>query len=134
MKKFALLTLLLCCVVLVGCTKKAATNTNSLGADSGSTMTAEDLSALESLAECLTENNLRMYGTEWCGHCKNQKAMFGDAFAKVNYTDCDKDKPACVAAGIQGFPTWVDASGNQYPGTRELIDLASYAGCEFAGE
>ena len=32
-----------------------------------------------SLAQCLTEKEVIMYGTEWCSHCKNQKAMFGES-------------------------------------------------------
>ena len=82
------------------------------------------------LAACLTEKGVTMYGTEWCGHCKDQKALFGDDFADVNYVDCDAQKPACVAAGVRGFPTWKDSAGNAYPGTQSLARLAEVSGCE----
>ncbi len=82
------------------------------------------------LAQCIKESWLKMYGTERCGHCKNQKKLFGDAFTHIDYTDCDADKTACVNAGVRGFPTWVDSDGNAYPGTQQLDKLASIAWCE----
>ena len=90
-------------------------------------------SALLQLAECITDSGVKMYGTEWCGHCKNQKAMFGDAFSYIDYTDCDAQKQSCIDAGVKGFPTWVDTKGNAYPGTQELTTLAQVAGCDYQG-
>lgn len=81
------------------------------------------------LATCMTEKWLKMYGTERCSHCKDQKALFGDNFASVDYIDCDASKPACVAAGVQWFPTWVDTDGNLYPGTQSLEKLAAISQC-----
>ena len=43
-----------------------------------------------SLAKCLTEKNVVMYGTEWCSHCQNQKKAFGDDFKDVTFVDCDQ--------------------------------------------
>ena len=45
--------------------------------------------SMEQFATCLTENGATMYGAEWCGHCKAQKEMFGEAaFEKVDYVEC----------------------------------------------
>lgn len=70
-----------------------------------------------------------MFGTERCTHCKNQKAKFGDSFSKVDYIDCDAQKDLCTNAGIQGYPTWVDGQGKQYPGDQALDQLATIAWC-----
>jgi hypothetical protein len=51
-----------------------------------------------------------MYGTTWCSHCNAQKELFGSSFENIEFVDCDASKPACVAAGVQGFPTWIDAA------------------------
>lgn len=110
-------------------TGKEDTPTTVVDENGGEEVVLSD-SDLGVLASCLTEAGLTMYGTEWCSHCKTQKAMFGDNFAKVNYVDCDADKTACVAAGVQGFPTWVDNKGDNYPGVQTLEKLASLAGCE----
>lgn len=62
------------------------------------------------LAECLTSKGVTMYGTNRCSHCQNQKELFGyDAFTKINFVDCDKEKNTCALAGVQGYPTWVFA-------------------------
>lgn len=89
-----------------------------------------DLAKTTKLAECLKEKGVTMYGTEWCGHCKNQKALFGTAFEKASYVDCDAQRQTCLDAGVRGFPTWIDAQGNQYPGTQQLAKLAEVGGCE----
>ncbi len=84
-------------------------------------------------AQCLTEKGIVMYGTEWCSHCKAQKAMFGKSFEFVNYVDCDKDKSACVINGVRGYPTW-KINEKLYPGEQKLERLAALSGCELIEE
>ena len=80
------------------------------------------------LAQCLTEKEAVMYGTEWCGHCQNQKELFGDSFQYINYVDCDKDKTSCSNAGITGYPTWV-INNQKYPGVQQLSKLKELTNC-----
>jgi hypothetical protein len=71
------------------------------------------------LAAKLTDVGVIMYGSFWCPHCSRQKEMFGrKAWGMVNYVECASQgygaKPAlCVAAKIDGYPTWVLADGTQ---------------------
>src|SRR3989338_746412 len=85
----------------------------------------------DSFANCLTEKGATMYGTEWCSHCKNQKADFGKSFKLVNYVDCDRNSQACLSAGVRGYPTWA-INGSNYPGEQQLYRLASLTGCELS--
>lgn len=154
MKKLTFVTLLVASLLLVGCGTKSTppTDTSSPtvavqptsddaapvdadvapvdGAEEGAQAPVVDAEQTTKLAECLKEKWVVMYGTEWCGHCKNQKALFGDAFAKAAYVDCDAERQVCLDAGVRGFPTWIDAQGNQYPGTQQLAKLAEIGGCE----
>lgn len=82
----------------------------------------------DEFAKCLTENDVKMYGTEWCSHCQNQKKMFGNSFEYVDFVDCDKSRSECIAAGIRGYPTW-KIEGQDYPGTRQLSELSTISGC-----
>ena len=50
---------------------------------------------LDNFAQCLTNANLTMYGTEWCSHCQNQKKLFGKSFKYINYIDCDRKSEIC---------------------------------------
>ena len=61
----------------------------------------------DAFAKCLTAKGLTMYGAEWCPHCKDQKALFGDSFKYVNYVECPQNTNLCLAKGIQGYPTWI---------------------------
>lgn len=117
-------------VVLVWCGSNSAPTTNTANVGEVPAEVAWNIGDATALATCLTDNGVTMYGTNWCSHCKDQKAMFGDAFEQVTYVDCDESKPACVAAGVQWFPTWKDNAGNAYPGTQSLERLAEIAGCE----
>lgn len=80
------------------------------------------------LAQCLTQKGVSMGGAEWCGHCKNQKEMFGDSFEYIDYHDCDQDKTWCDANGITGYPTWI-INGQKYPGEKTLEQLKDLAAC-----
>ena len=81
------------------------------------------------LAKHLTATGAKKYGAYWCPHCYDQKQLFGKkAFAEVNYLECDPkgenpQREACLAAGIQSFPTW-EIDGKFYPGTKTLAELA----------
>ena len=87
--------------------------------------------ALDPFAQCLAAKNVTMYGAYSCSHCQNQKAMFGEAFDKVTYVDCDQQRQTCLDAGVRGFPTRIDAQGNTYPGTQPLSKLAEIGTCDW---
>ena len=82
------------------------------------------------LAECLTARGVIMYGTERCPHCQAQKKLFGDAFSKINYVDCDKEEKVCNLAWVTGYPTWKFADGTKIAGKQPLEILSSTAGCD----
>ena len=42
----------------------------------------------DDFASCLFEEQVTMYGTEWCSHCQNQKKTFGKSFKYVDFVDC----------------------------------------------
>jgi hypothetical protein len=88
------------------------------------------LSSEAKLAQCLTENGAVMYGAYWCGACKSQKAVFGDDFQYINYVECTEDQAACVAAGVDRYPTW-NINGQNSPGVKDLGTLAELVGCTF---
>ena len=87
----------------------------------------------EKLAKFMTEKGMVMYGASTCGHCKNQKEMFGDAEQYLDYVECyDRNSPnanidECIARDIQGYPTWI-YQDKQYPGEQSLDKLAEIVG------
>ena len=83
----------------------------------------------DTFAKCLNESGLIMYGTEWCPHCKNQKALFGSSFEFVNYIDCDANKAECDKNAITGFPTW-KFEGEKFEGVQSLEKMGAITGCE----
>lgn len=80
-------------------------------------------------ASCLTQNNIVMYGTNWCPHCQNQKKMFGSAFKDIIFIDCDVS-PDCKELGIKAYPTWAVNGTLLEPGVMELDALGGISDCE----
>ncbi len=85
----------------------------------------------DEFAQYLTEQGVKMYGTEWCSHCKNQKKLFGNSFQYIDYIDCDRNRKVCTDAGVKGYPAW-NINGQNYPGEQSLQRLASLTG--YSGE
>ncbi len=110
MKKFLWLSLFLVFGVLAGCQKT-------------------EVAMHDNFAQCLTDKNVKMYGTERCPHCKEQKKLFGASFKRVTYIDCDKDSMKCNLAGVEWFPTRIGLDGVKRAGTQPLEDLAKNYGC-----
>jgi hypothetical protein len=68
------------------------------------------------LAVKLKAAGAKMYGAFWCSHCYEQKELFGkQAMGELPYVECYPEGwrqgidmvPACKAADLEGFPTWV---------------------------
>jgi hypothetical protein len=84
----------------------------------------------DTFAQCVASKGLTMYGSEWCGHCANEKKAFGDSFRFINYVECPDNIKLCTDKGINGYPTWMDNLGNKYEGARGLKGIAEITGCE----
>lgn len=91
-----------------------------------------NVAAVDSLAQCLTDKGVKMYGASRCTHCKAQKALFGTSFTKVDYVECTVDQVKCNIAGIQGYPTWI-YQGQKYEGEQTFEELAKISGCSYGG-
>jgi len=80
-------------------------------------------------ARCLSEKGATMYGASWCGHCQNQKKIFGDSFKYVNYVECPENQQLCNEKGIMGYPTWI-INGEKYTGEQSIEKLSQLTGCK----
>jgi len=83
---------------------------------------------LDNFAKCLTEKGATLYASEYCGHCKNQKEMFGDSLKYINQAECTENQELCQQMGITGVPTWI-INGEHKVGVQSLETLSSLTGC-----
>ncbi len=84
------------------------------------------------LARHLAESGDVFYGAYWCGHCREQKALFGSAAALLPYVECDPrgknpQSARCQARGIRAYPTW-EFQRQLVEGVLTLEDLARRSG------
>jgi hypothetical protein len=89
-----------------------------------------DAAGLDGFGRCLTEKGATFYGASWCPHCRAQRQTLGDAMAHVRYVECaGSGAPACKAAGVNSYPTWIFADGSRASGEASLAYLAAKTGC-----
>ncbi len=106
--------------------------------EEGSQATEYSESDLASLATCLADTGVKMYGAFWCTHCQAQKRAFGEAQSLMPYVECStpdgkNQVQVCADAGITSYPTWEFADGGIIMGEVPLQQLAQRAQCEFPG-
>lgn len=82
----------------------------------------------EDFAKCLNQEGLIMYGIDTCEFCQAQKKMFGLAFEKVNYINCEFDQEKCRMAGITVYPVW-QIGDKKSSGVKNFATLAEMSGC-----
>lgn len=108
-------------------------NPDANNSENGYVITTTSSPANIELAKHLTANDAKMYGAFWCGHCHEQKELFGqEAVRELTYIECDPEgtnpqPDLCRAAKIPGYPTW-EVNGQLYSGTQSLEDLAKLSG------
>lgn len=84
----------------------------------------------DGFAKCLASKQLTMYGAYWCPHCQNEKKNFGDSIKYVPYVECTQETKKCLDAGIESYPTWIDAAGQKYSGEQGLLGLSKISSCQ----
>ncbi len=89
----------------------------------------EPIADYDHFVKCLTAKGIKLYGTEWCGHCRQQKKLFGDSVEYLNFIDCDKNAKECKEAGIKAYPTWV-IDGKNYLRQFDITTLAGMSKCD----
>lgn len=94
----------------------------------------KDTRDYDGFAKCLTAKNMTLYGSQYCGHCSEQKDMFGASWQYVDYVECSSPSgfgqaQECADAGIQAYPTWMTSDGKQLLGRKSMEELSSLSGC-----
>ena len=60
----------------------------------------------DSFAGCIADSGVKFYGTYWCPHCAEQKALFGKSVKKLPYLECSlppKERTAATQAAQQAY-------------------------------
>jgi len=84
------------------------------------------------VAKCITEKGWIFYGSNACGHCKEQKAILGEeAMSFITYVDCEKSE--CDSKKLDRYPTWIQQKENEEikrdTGVKSISALATLTNC-----
>jgi uncharacterized membrane protein len=92
----------------------------------------------DTLAQCITEKGVNMYGSFRCGVCAKTRAMFGDSFEYINEIEChpqgeNPQTELCIEKELEGTPTWIlEPNGEElkkYTGFLSIEELKEFSGC-----
>jgi hypothetical protein len=94
---------------------------------------------LDVFATCIKDSGTIFYGTFWCPHCQNQKALFGSSAKLLPYVECSTPDgkgqlPICSDAGVTGYPTWKFPGGTVETGEVSLARLGELTSCPLPAE
>ncbi len=82
---------------------------------------------------CLSDSEVLMYGAFWCGHCEEQKKLFGKSAMYLPYVECStpdrKQTQICKDENIQSYPVWQFKGNEKQNGFMTLDQLATKSGC-----
>lgn len=101
------------------------------------------LNSYDNLAQCMTENNVVMYGSMTCAVCARTKDTFGASFEYIHEVEChprgeNPQVDLCLSKKVQKTPTWtIEVDGvelDRTTGFEGVQALARFAGCEEALE
>jgi len=82
----------------------------------------------QSLARCLTDKGVTMYGADTCEACQNQKKILGEDFKNIKYVNCEFFYNECRKMNIATYPVWTFGE-RKLLGTQTRSALAAFAGC-----
>lgn len=96
--------------------------------------------AYDDFVNCLSEKNVKLYGSFQCSHCQKQKKMFGKSSKLLDstgvYVECGplgNFNIECTSLGVTSVPLW--KIGNEsLPGLQQLTVLAEKSECSLSNE
>lgn len=91
----------------------------------------EDKTKLKDFNDCLSENEVVVYGSETCPHCGNLVETLGGKEAVENvYVECTENRERCNEEMIDTGVPEIQIDGEKYSGSRSLEGLSEATGCE----
>jgi len=94
--------------------------------------------AHEDFAQCLTDEGVTLYSSEFCSVCKRQKDLFGESYRNLNVIECspqgeNAQPELCQDKKIKATPTWmVEKDGEvvkKQIGFMTVEELRAFSGC-----
>ena len=86
---------------------------------------------LKDFNQCLADNGVVIYGSEWCPACNSLVETLG-GHEKVSpvYVECTREQERCQREKLSGYVPEIQINEEVYQGSRSLERLAKITGCK----
>ena len=128
--KTIMIILALSLLVLSACTNNENNNNNNNNNDNNDNDNINEY-GLKEFNECLANNGVVIYGSEWCPACQALIQTLGgkDAVESV-YVECTQNQERCTQEAKTGYVPEIQINGEVYSGQRTIAALAQITGCQ----
>ncbi|MBA2115048.1 hypothetical protein HOV93_22200 [Planctomycetes bacterium FF15] len=86
----------------------------------------------KALAKAIADSGAIFFGADWCPHCTQQKALFGEGYLNLPFVEVTNPNHTLNQVGVDNnisqLPTWVFGDGTRVVGVLEIEELLSYTG------
>lgn len=112
------------------------------GCASGTEAAHPQTPEFKAFAQCITNNDVLMYGSFTCLSCKKQRESFGATFSEITEIEChpngvNPQVQLCLQKNVAKTPTWIREKDGQELGRLEGFQtfeaLATLSGCTYPG-
>ena len=112
-------------IIITGCAEKAGEVEIDLP-----DISTEPASDMKAFNDCLAEQGMKIYGADWCPHCKTVVATLGgyDAVSSV-YVECTEQQARCQSEMVGTGVPEIQFNGNVYRGARTIEAFSDLTGC-----
>ncbi len=83
---------------------------------------------IEGLTDCLSEENIVLYGNDHCPFTHTQLEVFGNYQSNINYFECLGNESYCKDEGVEKIPSW-KVNDKVYEGVKSLEQLSNITSC-----
>jgi len=103
--------------------------------DGSADLSGSQLREMEELIECFDENNLVIYGSEWCPACTSfVESLGGYDLVEPIYVECsdlgsDEEQERCLEEAKTNYVPEIQIDGEVYHGDIDPESLAEEVGC-----
>ena len=90
----------------------------------------QDLNQMEEFIQCLVEENVVIYGSQYCPACTALVDQFKGYDIKLIYVECTKEQERCAKEMQTNFVPEIQINEQNYSGLKNIENIGQAVNCQ----